>query len=448
MSLNKFYTTSILLICTSANAQYLNYEVYAGCEHPATSYTRDFVVDPILGSDSGDGSKLQPYKTLQLAFARKKILPGDRVVLMPGDHGHLLISRYSNPEFVNSTKWTALDFKSGAKAKTLSFRDVSKFLVTQADLNHNTGNLFSASNGSHVILADSNLYTTKDSSSFTVDDWINGLKIANGISYRNVTCGSILRNKFLNIRFGMQVGKDCVPLSTDPKKCEPNAALYSIKTIIKGNEIRNFSADGIRPNASDISVSYNKIYDSYVSIPEGDGNHDDGIQMFALNGVQFENILFEGNYIQESTSVKRKYNSGLQGIGLFDGIISNMNIRKNVILVSAYHGIGALGIKNSVIENNTVANPLWDRNGSQQQVKTWIAVLNSKGGVPPQNVNVRNNLAAKVFGVNSVNFTSNYEVTEPLDNYTTFDIVNSLFNLRPKLGSVLYGKEVGALLDR
>ena len=46
----------------------------------------------------------------------------------------------------------------------------------------------------------------------------------------------------------------------------------------------------------------------------------------------------------------------LQGIGLFDGMYEGLNIRNNLVVVSAYHGINAGGALDSVVVNNTIIN--------------------------------------------------------------------------------------------
>src|SRR5205823_10434027 len=72
--------------------------VYPGCASPSTTFARTVYVDPSKGTDTGDGSTASPLRTLTTALAKKKISPGDHVVLFAGDHGVVQVSKSSNPE--------------------------------------------------------------------------------------------------------------------------------------------------------------------------------------------------------------------------------------------------------------------------------------------------------------------------------------------------------------
>ncbi|HVK60125.1 MAG TPA: right-handed parallel beta-helix repeat-containing protein [Bdellovibrionales bacterium] len=405
------------------------YPVYGTCESPATTFKRTIYVDPSNGSDTGDGSMATPFKTLAVTFAGKKILSGDHVVILPGDHGAVSVTKYTNPALENSADWLWLDFKDGASAKSLKISDVRRFLITGVEASGNSKPLVSIGGGSNFVIADSYLYTSENTAAWTVNDWIGA---ANGINFRNTPCVSILRNKILNVAFGIGVSSDAPALPEN-----------SLKTLIMDNEIRNFSGDGIRPIGSDILISKNKILDSYASAADGDDNHDDAIQLWALNGAVYDNIIIDGNYVNDRTSQTRSFKGQCQGISIFDGTVSRLVIRNNVVIVSAYHGVMMMGGKDGLIENNTVAS-------STPGLNPWVGVWNMKSGAPPINVIVRNNIGASLnFNGVMSGLTKENNYTVPTanapQNYMAYDLATSNFDLRPLPGSSIDGKGAGAL---
>jgi len=404
------------------------YPVYPGCDAPATSFARTIWIDPSATADGGDGSQAAPFHTLAGAFAAKQIAAGDHVVLLAGNHGAVQVSRYNNAQLVDAAAWIWLDFQPGATVQSLDIRDMSSWLITRAEVSAPKVTLVSFNSSSKMVLADSHLYTVQDASGWTADDWIN--TASNGISVRNGSCVALLRNEVLNTRFGIQIFTDAL--------ARPDA---SMKVLAQGNEVANFSGDAMRVIASDVTVEGNHLHDAYASEADGDSNHDDGLQMWALNGATFDNIVIDGNWVQETTSATRPFQNSLQGIDDFDGIDTHVSITRNVVLVSAYHGISLYGSQDSVIDHNTVANPT--RNGH----KTWIMVHEMKDGGAAENVTVTNNaatefsLAQTTTGLVSAN---DVVVTDPASVYTTFDGTSMSFNLTPQPGSVLDGADAGA----
>ena len=401
-----------------------SYEQYPGCEAPAHEYLRALYIDPVHGSDTGTGSVTAPLKTLENALGAKKILPGDHVILLAGNHGTVFATKYAQAYLYGNKKWIWLDFKPGAIAQRIELRDMSHWLITNAEVSSTKNTLVMFGGGSDMVFTKAHLYTVADSTNWGVSDWID--VASSGISVRNTTCVAVTDNSLKNVRFGISVSSDSL---------DTNQSRMSV--LVSNNEIRNFSGDGMRPIASNVIMKDNRIYDEYVSGADGDGNHDDGIQMFALNGRVFDNIVIDHNWIQETTDPSRKWNAGLQGISNFDGIYTNVKITNNVVLVSAYHGISMYGARTTLIDHNTVANPT--TNGH----KTWIYIPNSKGGIAPRDTVVSNNVAVLIHGQPGATYTNNIAVTDPVAAYTTFDITHALFDLHPKSGGPLAGRGAG-----
>lgn len=404
------------------------YPRYDGCEPPATTFTRTLIVDPATGRDDGDGSAAKPLKTLAAALGAKKIQPGDHVVLKPGDHGKVGASKYDNPQLQNGASWIWMEFQPGATAQQVAVSDMSRWLVTGATISSEKATLVAFSGGSNMILADSTLYTVKDATSWTANEWIN--TASDGISVRNTTCATVVRNRLSNLRFAVSVFTD-----------DANPATNRMKALVERNDARRFSADGMRPNGSDITFRYNRFLDEYASEADGDANHDDGLQMFALNGAVYDNIVIEGNWFQETTNPARSFNASMQGISVFDGLITHLKVVDNVVLCSAYHGIAGYGIADGLIEHNTVANNSTNGNA------TWILVPPAKDNTAPKNDVVQNNVAVSFPGPQAgVTYTNDIVVATPTDVFTVFDRTQAKYDLTPKPGSVLDGKGAGSSL--
>ncbi|HYF29407.1 MAG TPA: peptidoglycan-binding protein [Candidatus Paceibacterota bacterium] len=408
-----------------------SYQVYAGCEAPAKSYARVIYVDPVNGTDAGDGSAAAPLKTASQALASKKIKPGDHVVLLPGNHGRLYADGvYGSAEFKDAANWTWLDFQEGAYISNLDFRNgMSRWLITNAEASNqfstSARTMIATSGGIHFVFADGELYSIKNASSWSASDWLN--KAASGISTRNTRCVSILDNDIRNVAGGITLQIDA------------NVSDNSIKGLVARNTIFGNQADGLRPLGSDITMRDNRVIESMLGSEHGDGNHDDGLQIFPIGSHVFNNIRIEGNWIQESTASGRPLIGGQQGIGHFGGPLKNSVIRNNVILSSVWHGISTYDPENVIIEHNTVLNT------SGNKRATWIAAW--KGGKaenPTSGVIVRNNIAHSFILGNGVASSSNIVIAPDAPAFVQFDHVNGRFDLRPKPGGPLDGKNAGA----
>lgn len=392
------------------------FPVYPGCENPAADYKRTIIID----GNSGD--------SLQARLDSKSILPGDHVILR-GPQGSVSASRYSQPGLVNSSEWIWLE-SQGATFTKFDLRDVARIFISQAKITAPSGNLFALAGASHIVLADSEIYGTLDSSAWDPAAW---LAAPNGINSDNATCVSFIRNNLTNLRFGMSI-------FTRGQTSE----VTSIKALALNNELRNLSGDFIRPNGSDVTIQGNKAYDGYLNAADGDGNHDDFIQGFAYPlGIQYSNVQILNNYFLQTTDSSRLYQSDYQGISVFDGNFTNYIIRGNTVLASAYHGIAMYWGEDGIIENNTVLS-IYPANGR----KLWISVPKSKQGDLSKRIIVRNNVANQILANadnTGVSYVNNAAIipAEAGNHFESMDVVNSDYDLRFLMSSVWYGMNVG-----
>ncbi len=390
------------------------FPVYQGCSVPDTTYTRQVVLDGNLG------------QTLASHFGTKAVRPGDHIIVK-GPQPAFKISQYSNAELVNTTKWIRIEGQ-GAVFPSMSIGGVGKILIHKVRVLSPTGLLFHLAAANNIVLADSEFYGALDSSAWEFYDWMNA---PGAINSDNSNCVSVLRNKVKNARGGITISNRGTTVETASKKA-----------LVLNNDLRNISGDFMRPLGSDITMQYNILLDGYLSQAEGDGNHDDFIQGFALTGVPYTNVKILDNYIVNNTTPGRRFVSDYQGIAVFDGVYSNFVIARNIVIGGAYHGISMYGGQNGLIENNTVMSdyPAFGRS-------YWIGTFNKKGGEPSVNVTVRNNIANAVFGSPGATLTNNFNI-KPVNaalEFLAFDVLKTKYDLRLKSTSLIYGKNAGAV---
>lgn len=401
-----------------------SYAVYPSCASPASTYQRTLYVDAALGSDLGDGSQAKPYATLTFLFANKLVQPGDHLVVAKGSYAALALSKYNYPALVASPSWVWFDFQPGADISGIAISDISKILVTGATIHKTSGDIVTVNSALDIVIANNAIYSSSASpDSLTAAQWMG---LANAAFVRDGSCTSLYKNVIRNVRFGISF---YTTITTYPNN--------SLKGLADGNDLRGFSGDASRGIASDLIFRNNSFVDGYVSDADGDGNHDDMFQGFALGGCVFENLLIEDNFMLDRSSASRTLVSEYQGISIFDGLYKNVVVRRNIVLSGAYHGISMYGTDGLLVENNTVLNT-----GNKT---LWIGAFISKGGVAPINNVIRNNLADKFSNVNLSSSTNNFVIAAPVSSFVLFDLASGTFDLHLKPTDPAYGKAAGAL---
>lgn len=412
------FSFGFMMVMTSLSYA-ANYPVYPGCASPATSYKRVIILD---------GARKE-YLSDFLASGQLK--PGDHVIVK-GRQGNFVTKTGGYPALETSTEWIKIEGQ-GAIFNKIDIRGLQKILIHNVTVSDKSTSprLVSVTGGRDVIFADSKLLSVQYSSKFTVDDW---LTVPMGILSDNTKCVSILRNSLLNLRHGIfvttrgQVSQETI-----------------VNGLVQGNELRNISGDFLRPLGSNISLIGNKGFDGYVSLEDGDGNHDDFIQGYALPlGIDYKNVKIYNNEFVENTNYFRKFKSSYQGIVIFDGLYSKFHIKNNKVLGSAYHGINIKWGKDGIIENNTVLS-------ISDLRRHWIYVSLSKQGDLSSNIQIRNNIsnAVLVAAGNEVgtvmqnNFSMAYGAMGL--NFVAFNIIKSTYNLTLLPTSAAYNKNAGAL---
>lgn len=323
------------------------------CAALATAEGRTFYADPLKGDMANDGSQNRPWRSLAEVAAGgqlARLKPGDTLLLRSGRHGSVSFSG-DNSGMVT----IAAEKGQTPQLARLNLRQGSNWTIRGLTVSPAFGEPYAGTcvelgegGPSHdLVLEDCYIYSTLDTSAWSIDDWI---KANNGINMgRNGTRLTVRNNHILNTRFGINI-------------CAPDS-------LCEGNIISDFSGDGIRVTRDGDTVRYNVIKNVYASMDDGDMNHDDGIQCFLFNKGTgtVRKLTVRGNVLINREDPKQPHPSGMQGIGFFDGPLVDFAIEDNVILAGSWHGIALFDAQNCRITGNTVFSLPVDA-----KMKAWI----------------------------------------------------------------------------
>ena len=410
----------------------------------SVSFSADFYIDPVNGSDQNNGSQTAPWQSIQYIFqdkliesqkwdslpykkqsklvaknANAPIKPGDTIWLLSGYYDGLFIQDYYNaknitiaaldghiPQFrsihiQSSSNWTikglhfSLEFGTGEKPGNFVRIDAHGFRGPAND----------------IIVENCTMYSAADTSKWTKEDW-NNLPTS-GISAGG-THITIRNNKIKNINFGISVGAS--------------------HSLIENNTVENFAGDGLRGLGDYSTFQYNTIKNCY----NVNGNHDDGFQSWSRSkqGVgkgEVVGITLRGNTFINYEDPDQPFRGPLQGIGCFDGMFTDWTIENNVVIVDQWHGITLLGAKNCRIINNTVIDQSPGKPGP-----TWIQIGSHKNGIESSGCTIRNNLATAIRPAKGKDMTMDHNIIV-VDYDAVFSDVKN-FDLSLKKGCIAIDK--------
>ena len=395
-----------------------------------------YYVDPTAGSDKGNGSALSPWKKLEkVAHDGKlsKLAGGDTVLLRSGHHGSVTISgkngspitiaaapgqtpQLSCLEILNAAKWVVKGLTISPSFGANSSKGVLVGLGENTD---------------DVILEDCFIYTVLDASKWGIKEW---LARTTGIwVYQNCTHITVRNNYVLNMRMGV--------------------ILESPKTLFEGNIIANFSGDGLRIKNAEITAQYNVIKCAYVSMPDGDPNHDDLIQTFAPGGKGgVQGATIRGNILLAREDPHQPWSNimGCHGIGCFDGPNTDYVVERNVIMTRSYDGLIINAAHNCRVLDNVCYCVELDPNDSKRKPRIEVEPHDPKrksgkelDGKEPMKANTIKNNYAYTF-----RFHSDLDIVEN-NNLVTKEIYEKRLKEQLDLINDKFGKiHPGAKLPR
>jgi hypothetical protein len=376
------------------------------------AWATDFYIDPVNGSNGGDGSPGNPWRTLQSVIEANLIetqdwesLPyhpglnlvtvnpgapvkaGDTLWLRSGYHGEVEIQ----------SAYNALPITIAAQPghvpllRSLRVRSAQNWVLRGLSISPSHAppldqiTIVDVSDDGYfgpawdVEVDDCDVFSVADASSWGPAEWVDVASSGVDVDADRVT---IRDSRLRNVRFGISVsGKDA---------------------RIQGNLIDGFSADGLR------GLEYNRVQNDYIGDPP-DPNHDDGFQSWSVGpgGVgtgEVRGVTLRGNVFINALDPQNPLRNSMQAIGCFDGFFVDWVVENNVVITDHWHGISFYGMRDSRIVNNTVIDLEEGQPGPP-----WIMVTDHKDGTPSQNVTVRNNLATD-FSLEGINVVEDHNI--------------------------------------
>ena len=393
----------------------------------------------------GDGSYENPWRNLQDVISKKvetrcsknspydgeliiknegaPIKTGDTIILKDGFYSILSISHAFNEDYIT----LKAENKHQAVFSHINISSASHWILEGLAVNREiekiepeqqhdpkANQLMRLVSGWHgpvqyITIEECDFFTISDTSTWSKEDWDDGT--VNGI-WSSGEFITINNNHIMNINYGIVIQGGS-------------------NTIVSNNLIEEITADGLQGIGDDLLFENNIIKNFY----QVDGNHLDGFQSWIVppndpNGDSCDRITLRGNIIIEHEDRTHPYKASLQGIGCFDGPYYDWVIENNVIIVGHYHGITMSGAQNCKVINNTVVSPV-DSDISNPHIK----IGNTKGGLPSQNVIVRNNIARRfdIFDKDdeSIIMDHNLEVSNSDYDLLFINHANNDLHLRP-----------------
>lgn len=397
----------------------------------ATAAPATAVSAPVTNVVSGPApvpNAAQTYKSLDTLLRSGKVVGGDRIYLLDGYHGPMVVD---GQKFTSQVLISAMPGQV-AQVDSINVRASKNVTISglkvwpSAAANGLVSSVRSYADTSDLIFTNLDVRAVPNSTSYnqwTITDWNRNQRSGFMIDGQRQT---ILRNRVTGVYNGIfGLGPD---------------------TVIEENIVDGFAGDAMRALGDNSTVRRNKVQNCH----QINASHTDGFQSFSrgaggkVGAGVVRNILIEDNKIFESVGTRSPINCKLQGISMFDGMYDGFIIRNNVVSTTAFHGITMAGALNSQIVNNTVIHA-----SGLAGSFPWIRISPHKNGTPPKNVTVANNLVTsnkvKNDPAKAIVETNNVTVTNAANEFNS--VTKQDFTLRSTAKAIDMGTAKLAPLD-
>lgn len=427
---NPRYILALLLLSCPARAWAVTaHDFFPICAAPSGGSGQTLIVDPAAGQKSS-------YPTI--AAAQKVAKPGDKIDLMTGNYGDVVIAGINQNDFITieaapgqTPRFTKLMIGSGnggASHWRLTGLTISSFSTgrwANGAVAHKS--MIYIANSDNIIFERNNIFS--QAGDFAWQSEITGPPdapaVSDGIGADQVSCISLIENRISNVFNAIMVGGD----QTGDRG----------KYIVVGeNTIDNFAGDGIDHSASHLRIVHNRITNGH-DICENKCVHTDGIQGWNWHnkpGLVNTDVVIDSNVIIAQTKpglVLPAYD--LHGITIFDGRWDGVQVVNNLVITDTWHGITIARAINSSIVNNTVAP-------TDPMHSTWIAFSADKNDPSDMRYNfvIRNNVAPSInvgrreMAFPGVVVDQNLKLRDAddyADNFVKFDPEHFAYDLHP-----------------
>jgi hypothetical protein len=370
----------------------------------ATAAADWFVAPPGAARPAAAGTLEDPFTSVHAAFASGRVQGGDRILLLEGEHGPLVITNRAPASEVTIASLEGRKAHVDSIEITGTSRNlrIARLSVWPRDPGAWRGYLAQTdATVTDVVFEQLEIRSARDAYSFMdwdVAKWRE--RRASGIRM-NGPRSTALRNRIIGVYMGITL---------------MGADSQALRNLVNG-----YDGDGLRGFGPNTLFHRNRV----LNCVDTDDNHDDGFQSFTYSGSgPIRGLTLDGNVIIEWTGAEsHPLRCRLQGIGLFAGFYEDLTIINNLVAASQYHGISVYGARRAKIINNTVVH-----NFGKTTLTPYILITDNKDGTPSSDVLVANNVAMSVRGKvdpeNRVEFRNNSVIGTPgavFENAFAFD---------------------------
>jgi len=338
------------------------------------AYATDFYCDPVNGSTSNDGSKGNPWGSLESVFAKGiEFKAGDAIFLLSGNHGDVKV-------IGQNEKYITISGLAGQHPTISSIifgtdeLPASKWIFSNITFNGslNSNTVFIRQNSSKIRLTENN--------------FISNAKDDTAIDVKGSQC-KIESNVITNYKNGIIVSGE--------------------KTQIRNNRIDFFSHNAITISGNYNLLEYNLVKESIAT----DSEINSGIY---FTEKETKGNIFRGNTIINFTKANRAQIGVLNGIYGLKTIISESIFENNIVVTNGEKGISLNGqLNNLKIVNNTVVNPYFGLNFNEKDNPNTALAIQVIGENDSSNLFIRNNLSNDVLFEN-IKGIADYNLTLPV----------------------------------
>jgi hypothetical protein len=357
------------------------------------------------GTTTGGGSTAggTTWNSFDALMASGQVSGGDRIFLMDGYHGPILIKdmKFNSPVLIApvSGQTAQVDSILVMNSNNVTF-DGLKVWATSA--NAGSGALIrSYTNTQDINFTGLDVRAVADSGNYmgwSQAEWLANQRVGFQVDGTNI---SVTKNRLTGLYHGiLSLGGNA---------------------LIEENIVDGFAGDGMRALGDNSIVRRNKVQNCF----QINKNHADAFQSFSRGPTgkpgtgTVHNLTIEDNkFFEWVSSTSNPLRCKLQGVGMFDGMFDGVIVRNNLIISRAYHGITIAGALNSQIVNNTVISAL-----GKADRYPWVKVAPHKNGTLSNNVTIANNMATNIKSVTdptrNILVTDNVIVKSPGAEFTS-----------------------------
>ena len=293
-----------------------------------------------------DGTAAAPWPSARAALASDRVAGGDRIVLLPGSHGHIdvVTDTFDPPVVVEPADPSAVhvDRITVRRGAGLTFRDL-RVWPTDPAVTGRHAHVETTDRTARIRFENLDIRSVVDAPdrylSWDRQDWRSGPARRNAVRIAGPD-SALTGSRVTGVNFGVTVRRS------------------ALRAEIRGNHVLGFAGDAYRALSNDSIFAENRA-ENCVKVND---NHDDAFQSWspriAVEGAanDVRNVTIERNVVLEWTAAPHPLRCRLHGVGLFDGPYRNFVIRNNAIVVSAFHGIALYNVQDSTIVNNSVVH--------------------------------------------------------------------------------------------